>query len=89
MPRFIKDLKNGFGCVSTKVKTAAFVAATTALTAAPAFAAPTVDDIWTAVDLSAIQGKVIPLAVIVIGITLVGVALALGKSAAKKAKGSL
>ena len=59
------------------------------ITAVPVMAAPTVDDIWTAADISGISAKVIPMAVLIVGIALVGTALAIGVKAIKKSRGAL
>lgn len=63
--------------------TLAFIAC---LIAAPVWAAPTVDDIYTAVDFSGMQAKLIPMAVLLVGIALVGVVTTIAIRYMKKGK---
>ena len=39
------------------------------------YAAPTIDDVWAACDLSGISGKVIPIMILIVGIAMVFLAV--------------
>jgi hypothetical protein len=48
-------------------------------------AAPTIDDVWTAVDLSGISAKIIPIMVLVVGISMIFLAVRYIKRTIKSA----
>ena len=73
----------------TALSTLFLACAVSVITAVPAIAAPTTDDIWAKMDISGIEAKIIPLAITCVGITVVGVVWHYATKAGKKSKSAL